>query len=143
MKEQAEKYGKQVLALEQIPEEDISKFGVVDTESSEGSISHLKGIVEKPAVEDAPSNLAVVGRYLFNKSIFAHIDNDNVGKNGEIQITDAILSNINDFVGYEFEGERFDCGSKFGYLKANIAFGIANDELSERLKKYIGEIKDL
>ena len=143
MKEQAEKYGKQVLALEQIPEGDISKFGVVDTESSEGSISHLKGIVEKPAVEDAPSNLAVVGRYLFNKSIFAHIDNDNVGKNGEIQITDAILSNINDFVGYEFEGERFDCGSKFGYLKANIAFGLANDELSERLKKYIGEIKDL
>ena len=143
MKEQAEKYGKQVLALEQIPKEDIYKFGVVDTESSEGSISHLKGIVEKPAVEDAPSNLAVVGRYLFNKSIFAHIDNDNVGKNGEIQITDAILSNINDFVGYEFEGERFDCGSKFGYLKANIAFGLANDELSERLKKYIGEIKDL
>ena len=129
--------------MEQIPEEDISKFGVVDTESSEGSISHLKGSVEKPAVEDAPSNLAVVGRYLFNKSIFAHIDNDNVGKNGEIQITDAILSNINDFVGYEFEGERFDCGSKFGYLKANIAFGLANDELSERLKKYIGEIKDL
>ena len=84
-----------------------------------------------------------MGRYLFNKSIFAHIDNDNVGKNGEIQITDAILSNINDFVGYEFEGERFDCGSKFGYLKANIAFGLANDELSERLKKYIGEIKDL
>ena len=143
MKEQAEKYGKQVLALEQIPEEDISKFGVVDPKSSEGSISHLKGIVEKPAAHDAPSNLAVVGRYLFNKSIFAHIDNDNAGKNGEIQITDAILSNIDDFIGYEFEGDRFDCGSKFGYLKANMALGLANDELSVRLKKYIEEIKDL
>ena len=143
MKEQAEKYGKQVLALEQIPEEEISKFGVVDPESSEGSISHLKGIVEKPAAHDAPSNLAVVGRYLFNKSIFAHIDNDNAGKNGEIQITDAILSNINDFIGYKFEGDRFDCGSKFGYLKANMAFGLANEELSTRLKKYIEEIKDL
>ena len=143
MKEQAEKYGKQVLALEQIPEEDISKFGVVDPKSSEGSISHLKGIVEKPAAHDAPSNLAVVGRYLFNKSIFAHIDDDNAGKNGEIQITDAILSNIDDFIGYEFEGDRFDCGSKFGYLKANIALGLANNELSARLKKYIEEIKDL
>ena len=143
MKEQAEKYGKQVLALEQIPAVDISKFGVVDPESSEGNISHLKGIIEKSVAHDAPSNLAVVGRYLFNKSIFAHIDNDNAGKNGEIQITDAILSNINDFIGYEFEGDRFDCGSKVGYLKANIALGLANDELSERLKKYIEEIKDL
>ena len=129
--------------MEQIPEEDISKFGVVDPKSNDGSVSHLKGIVEKPTAHDAPSNLAVVGRYLFNKSIFAHIDNDNVGKYGEIQITDAILSNIDDFIGYEFEGDRFDCGSKFGYLKANIALGLANDELSVRLKKYIEEIKDL
>ena len=143
MKEQAEKYGKQVLALEQIPVVDISKFGVVDPESSEGRTFHLKGIVEKPLAEDAPSNLAVVGRYLFNKSIFDHIDNDNAGKHSEIQITDAILSNINDFIGFEFEGDRFDCGSKVGYLKANIALGLANEVLSERLKNYIEEIKDL
>ncbi|RPG43202.1 MAG: UTP--glucose-1-phosphate uridylyltransferase [Gammaproteobacteria bacterium TMED112] len=143
MKKQAEKYGKQVLALEKIPEEEISKFGVVDPESSEGSISYLKGIVEKPSIQDAPSNLAVVGRYLFNKSIFNHIDSENIGKNGEIQITDAISKSINDFIGYTFEGERFDCGSKVGYLKANIALGLANEELSARLKKYIGEIKDL
>lgn len=143
MKEQADKYKKQVLALEQISEEEISKFGVVDPESVEGNISHLKGIVEKPAAQDAPSNLAVVGRYIFNKSIFNYIDNDNVGKNGEIQITDAILKNISDFIGYKFQGERFDCGSKVGYIKANIALGLANPELSERLKKYIGEIKDL
>ena len=143
MKKQAEKYGKQVLALEKIPEEEISKFGVVDPKSSEGSISYLKGIVEKPSIQDAPSNLAVVGRYLFNKSIFNHIDSENIGKNGEIQITDAISKSINDFIGYTFEGERFDCGSKVGYLKANIALGLANEELSARLKKYIGEIKDL
>ena len=143
MKKQAEKYGKQVLALEKIPEEEISKFGVVDPESSEGSISYLKGIVEKPSIQDAPSNLAVVGRYLFNKSIFNYIDCENIGKNGEIQITDAISKSINDFIGYTFEGERFDCGSKVGYLKANIALGLANEELSARLKKYIGEIKDL
>ena len=102
-----------------------------------------QGIVEKPSAADAPSNLAVVGRYIFKKDIFSHIDNDNAGKNGEIQITDAIMSNIEDFVGYEFHGERFDCGSKIGYLKANIAYGLQNHELKDELSTYLGDIKNL
>jgi len=143
MRDQAEKYNKQVLALEKIPKKDISKFGVVNPNSTDGRISHLSGIVEKPSAEDAPSNLAVVGRYIFKKDIFSHIDNDNAGKNGEIQITDAIMSNIEDFVGYEFHGERFDCGSKIGYLKANIAYGLQNHELKDELSTYLGDIKNL
>ena len=143
MKDQAEKYNKQVLALEKIPKKDISKFGVVNPNSIDGRISHLSGIVEKPSAADAPSNLAVVGRYIFKKDIFSHIDNDNAGKNGEIQITDAIMSNIEDFVGYEFHGERFDCGSKIGYLKANIAYGLQNHELKDELSTYLGDIKNL
>ncbi len=143
MKDQAEKYDKQVLALEKIPEKDISKFGVVDINKKDGRVSYLSGIVEKPAIDDAPSDLAVVGRYIFNKTIFSHIDNDNTGKNGEIQITDAILSNIEDFIGYEFIGDRFDCGSKVGYLKANIAYGLQNDEIKDELKSYVGDIKNL
>ena len=143
MKDQAEKYNKQVLALEKIPQKDISKFGVVNPNSTDGRISHLSGIVEKPSAADAPSDLAVVGRYIFKKDIFLHIDNDNVGKNGEIQITDAIMSNIEDFVGYEFQGERFDCGSKIGYLKANIAYGLQNHELKDELSSYLGDIKNL
>lgn len=143
MRDQAEKYNKQVLALEKIPKKDISKFGVVNPNSTDGRISHLSGIVEKPSAADAPSNLAVVGRYIFKKDIFSHIDNDNAGKNGEIQITDAIMSNIEDFVGYEFHGERFDCGSKIGYLKANIAYGLQNHELKDELSTYLGDIKNL
>ena len=143
MKDQAEKYNKQVLALEKIPQKDISKFGVVNPNSTHGRISHLSGIVEKPSAADAPSDLAVVGRYIFKKDIFSHIDNDNAGKNGEIQITDAIMSNIEDFVGYEFHGERFDCGSKIGYLKANIAYGLQNHELKDELSSYLGDIKNL
>ena len=143
MRDQAEKYNKQVLALEKIPQKDISKFGVVNPNSTDGRISHLSGIVEKPSAADAPSDLAVVGRYIFKKDIFSHIDNDNAGKNGEIQITDAIMSNIEDFVGYEFQGERFDCGSKIGYLKANIAYGLQNHKLKDELSSYLGDIKNL
>ena len=143
MKDQAEKYNKQVLALEKIPEKDISKFGVVDPKTIDGRISHLSGIVEKPTASAAPSDLAVVGRYIFKKTIFSHIDNENAGKNGEIQITDAILSNIEDFIGYEFMGDRFDCGSKVGYLKANIAYGLQNTEIRDELKSYIGDIENL
>jgi UTP--glucose-1-phosphate uridylyltransferase len=143
MKDQAEKHNKQVLALEKIPEKDISKFGVVDPKTINGRISHLSGIVEKPAASAAPSDLAVVGRYIFKKTIFSHIDNENAGKNGEIQITDAILSNIEDFIGYEFMGDRFDCGSKVGYLKANIAYGLQNTEIRDELKSYIGDIENL
>jgi len=143
MRDQAQKYNKQVLALEKIPHKDISKFGVVSPSSIDGRISHLSGIVEKPSAAEAPSDLAVVGRYIFKKDIFSHIDYDNAGKNGEIQITDAIMSNIDDFIGYEFLGERFDCGSKVGYLKANIAYGLQNHELKDELSSYLGDIKNL
>ena len=103
----------------------------------------MKGIVEKPSFSEAPSKLAVVGRYIFNGLISNHINNDTPGKNGEIQITDAILSDIANFVGYEFDGKRFDCGSKIGYLRANIEFGLADGELGPALAKYLKGKKDL
>ena len=130
MKDAAFKNKKQVLALEKVNQEDVSKFGVVSVDSSKGRVSHLNDIVEKPDIDEAPSNLAVVGRYIFNKSIFRFIG-DQAGKNNEIQITDAIQRDIENFIGYEFEGQRFDCGSKVGYLKANIFHGLANDELNK------------
>ena len=142
MVESAKETNKQVLALEKIRESDISKFGVVSPDRREGRISHLNGIVEKPKLEDAPSDLAVVGRYLFNQSIFNHI-NDIPGANNEIQITDAILRDIDNFIGYEFDGERFDCGSKVGYVKANVAYGLSNDELNGDLLDYFKDLKNL
>lgn len=142
MKDAAFKNKKQVLALEKVNQEDVSKFGVVSVDSSKGRVSHLNDIVEKPDVDEAPSNLAVVGRYIFNKSIFRFIG-DQAGKNNEIQITDAIQRDIENFIGYEFEGQRFDCGSKVGYLKANIFHGLANDELNKELKNYLRGISNL
>ena len=88
----AKSENRQVLALQKIENEEISKYGVISPESTDGKISTINGIVEKPDYVDAPSNLASIGRYLFNQTIFNHIDNDNPGKNGEVQITDAILS---------------------------------------------------
>tara|TARA_B100000242_G_scaffold91568_1_gene62099 strand:+ start:457 stop:1326 length:870 start_codon:yes stop_codon:yes gene_type:complete len=143
MKEAAMKTNKQVLALERVNQEDISKFGVVSTKSTNERISYLDDIVEKPDADKAPSNLAVVGRYIFNKSIFSYIDEHNAGKNNEIQITDAIQKDIDNFIGYEFEGERFDCGSKVGYLKANVFLGLENEELREELQIYLRGIKNL
>ncbi len=142
MKDAAFKNKKQVLALEKVNQEDVSKFGVVSVDSSKGRVSHLNDIVEKPDIDEAPSNLAVVGRYIFNKSIFRFIG-DQAGKNNEIQITDAIQRDIENFIGYEFEGQRFDCGSKVGYLKANIFHGLANDELNKELKSYLRGISNL
>ena len=142
MIEVAREKNTQVLGLERIEGEDISKFGVVDPIET-GKICTLKGIVEKPSFSEAPSELAVVGRYIFSGSIFNHINNDAPGKNGEIQITDAILSDIANFVGYEFDGKRFDCGSKIGYLKANVEFGLADGELGPALAEYLKGKKDL
>ncbi len=139
----AKSENKQVLALQRIENEEIAKYGVISPESTEGKISTINGIVEKPNYADAPSNLASIGRYLFNQTIFSHIDNDNPGKNGEVQITDAILSDIKNFVGYEFDGLRFDCGSKAGYIKANIEFGLADDELHAELKLFMEEKNNL
>ena len=143
MIEIAKSENKQVLALQKIENEEISKYGVISPESTDGKISTINGIVEKPDYFDAPSNLASIGRYLFNETIFNHIDNDNPGKNGEVQITDAILSDIKNFIGYEFNGLRFDCGSKSGYLKANIEFGLADEELNSELESFIEEKKNL
>ena len=142
MKDAAFENKKQVLALEKVNQEDVSKFGVVSVDSSKGRVSHLNDIVEKPDIDEAPSNLAVVGRYIFNKSIFGFIG-DQAGKNNEIQITDAIQRDIENFIGYEFEGQRFDCGSKVGYLKANIFHGLANDELNKELRNYLRGISNL
>ncbi|MBT09825.1 MAG: UTP--glucose-1-phosphate uridylyltransferase [Gammaproteobacteria bacterium] len=139
----AKSENRQVLALQKIENEEISKYGVISPTSTNGKISTIDGIVEKPDYADAPSNLASIGRYLFKQTIFNHIDNDNPGKNGEVQITDAILSDIENFIGYEFDGLRFDCGSKSGYLKANIEFGLADEELSVELRSFIEEKKNL
>ena len=134
---------RQALALETVPTHDISKFGVISFSEQQEDVFQLSGIVEKPDPSEAPSDLAVVGRYIFNQSIFNSIDEKTPGKNGEIQITDAIEKQISDFVGIKFQGQRYDCGSKIGYLKANIELGLKHPEISEDLRNLLKEYCNL
>jgi UTP--glucose-1-phosphate uridylyltransferase len=122
--------GGSVVAVEQVAREDVSKYGIVDMElsgtSATGPSSKIRGIVEKPSVEDAPSTNAVVGRYILHASVLRTLENQAPGAGGEIQLTDALVKQIDSpgLYGYRFGGKRFDCGNKRGFLVANIHFGL-------------------
>jgi UTP--glucose-1-phosphate uridylyltransferase len=117
-----ERTGASVIAVQRVPREEVSKYGVVATEKAEDGLVRITGIVEKPAVADAPSDLAVIGRYLFTPRILHHLANTRAGAGGEIQLTDAIQALLADEPVYclEFEGRRFDVGSMAGWLEANV-----------------------
>ncbi len=115
-----------VVAVEEVPPADVSKYGVVDPISEVGHLMKLKGIVEKPNVGQAPSTSAVVGRYILHPSVLKTLEFQTAGTGGEIQLTDALVSQIESpgLYAYRFGGKRFDCGSKRGFLTANIHFGM-------------------
>jgi UTP--glucose-1-phosphate uridylyltransferase len=115
-----------VVAVEQVPREATCRYGIVDPESVDGTLMRLKGIVEKPRVEEAPSTSAVVGRYILHSSVLETLETQPPGSGGEIQLTDALAKQIETpgLLGYRFGGKRFDCGSKHGFLVANIHFGM-------------------
>ena len=114
-----------VMAVEQVPPADVSKYGIVDPSSESGRTMQLQGIVEKPAADKAPSTSAVVGRYILHGSVMQTLATTGKGAGGEIQLTDALAQQIQapGLYGYQFEGKRFDCGSKEGFLAANAYFG--------------------
>jgi UTP--glucose-1-phosphate uridylyltransferase len=118
-----------VVATEKVPPESVSKYGIVGTENPRADLFRLTEIVEKPKPEDAPSNLAVVGRYVLHGSIMQLLETQTPGTGGEIQLTDAIakLVKTSKVFGYRFNGRRFDCGSKKGFLEANIHFGLTDN----------------
>jgi UTP--glucose-1-phosphate uridylyltransferase len=128
-----------VIAVEKIDPAKSSSYGIVaGTEESKG-IYRLNGIVEKPQPKDAPSNLAVVGRYVLSSDIFSHIRNLKPGAGGEIQLTDAIASLLKQepVFAYEYDGVRYDCGSKLGYLKASVEFALRHPEVSADFTAYL------
>ncbi len=131
--------GKSVLAVEKVKGRDISKYGVIETDRFENRIGSIQTIVEKPSFETAPSNLGVVGRYILSNKIMKILDNLGPGSGGEIQLTDGIsqLLEYDIINAYEFNGTRYDCGSKLGFLKANIALGIESDDINESLVDWI------
>jgi len=135
----AETGGCMVAAME-VPAEKASSYGVLDIKEDMGSIVGVKGMVEKPSREEAPSNLAVIGRYILTPNVLTTLNTLKEGAGGEIQLTDAIAKEIaedRDVYGYRFRGQRYDCGSKAGYLQATVAFGLSRPELRDEFGSYL------
>ncbi|NVO22225.1 UTP--glucose-1-phosphate uridylyltransferase GalU [Donghicola mangrovi] len=134
--------GNMVAAME-VPKSRISSYGVLDIKEDMGNLVSVKGMVEKPKTEDAPSNLAVIGRYILSPKVLENIDTMEAGAGGELQLTDAIAKEIIDsdnVYGYRFKGERYDCGSKSGFLQATVAFGLARADLRDDLEHYLEDV---
>ncbi|MFN2348139.1 MAG: UTP--glucose-1-phosphate uridylyltransferase GalU [Thioalkalivibrio sp.] len=133
------RYGCSVLGVEEVPHEDTYKYGVVTPEALEDDLWRVKGIVEKPAPKDAPSNMAVVGRYILTPRIFDLLENTGKGAGGEIQLTDAIASLLDEeqVLAHRFKGKRYDCGSKLGYLQATVEYALKHSELQDDFGAYL------
>lgn len=143
MVEAYEETGGCMVAAMEVPPEKASAYGVLDIKEDMGTIVSVKGMVEKPTAETAPSNLAVIGRYILTPKIFQNLNKLKSGAGGEIQLTDAIAQEIvegRDVFGYRFAGQRFDCGSKAGFLQATVAFGLARPDLHDELAGYLHEV---
>jgi len=126
-----------VLAVQEVPADQTHQYGICGVGKRDGSMFEVDGMVEKPAKGTAPSNFSITGRYILQPEIFKILATQQRGAGGEIQLTDAMigLSKTQKFYGVEFEGERHDCGSKSGFLRANIAFGMARADLREGLRE--------
>jgi UTP--glucose-1-phosphate uridylyltransferase len=137
-----EQYGAGVIALMQVPDEDLSMYGVIAGESMDERTHRVFSLVEKPERDMAPSNLAVMGRYVLPPEIFDYLEATEPGHGGEIQLTDALqtLARENGLVGYEFEGVRHDIGDKIGFLKANVAYALDRKDLGPEFGAWLREI---
>lgn len=143
--EKYNKYGKSIVACQEVNEEDVNKYGIVKTKKDlDEKTFEIEDFVEKPKIEEAPSRIACLGRYLLSPKIFEFLENTEVGKGGEIQLTDSILAMLNsgeEVLAYKFDGKRYDIGNKFGLLVANIEYGLRNEETRKELKEYLKNIK--
>lgn len=139
-----EQYEASVIGVQQVAKKDVSKYGIVKpAKVLDKNTVEMDDFIEKPSTEEAPSDLACLGRYLLSADIFRYLENTAPGKGGEIQLTDAILQMIRDnkkVIAHNFQGKRYDIGNKFGLLKANIEFGLRNEETKDELLKYLKEL---
>lgn len=135
-------HGCSVLGSERVPEDEVFRYGVVAAEETGDRLWNVHGIVEKPAPEDAPSNVAVVGRYILTPHIFEMIETTGAGAGGEIQLTDAIAALLKSerVLAYEFHGKRYDCGDKLGYLKATVEYGLSHPDLKDGFSEYLRDL---
>ena len=131
-----------VIAVNEIDEDNIHKYGVVQPGSIEKNLIEVKGIVEKPIANEAPSNIAVCGRYILNSSIFNYLDEVNPDKSGEIQLTDAIklMLEKEKVIACIYQGEKFDCGSKLGFVEATLAISLRDNDIGHEIKNLIKKL---
>jgi UTP--glucose-1-phosphate uridylyltransferase len=133
--------GMSMLAVQEVPKNDTRQYGIVSATPYQPDLERINAIVEKPAPEEAPSTLAVVGRYVLNSRIFHYLENIPRGAGGEIQLTDGIakLMQAESVLAYRYQGQRYDCGSKLGYLKAMVAMGLKHPETGPAFSEYLQE----
>jgi UTP--glucose-1-phosphate uridylyltransferase len=128
--------GGHVVAVEEVPKNNTSRYGILDIDEEKGRLARARGLVEKPDPADAPSRLAIIGRYILQPEIFWHLDKKVSGAGGEIQLTDAIAATLDkvSFHGLRIDGRRFDCGTKLGFVEANVAFAADRDDLGGNIR---------
>jgi UTP--glucose-1-phosphate uridylyltransferase len=133
-------FGGSMVATMEVPRAQVSSYGIVDVEGPVGPAMRVRSMVEKPPVDAAPSNHAIIGRYILTPSVLGHLNKMKQGAGGEIQLTDAIAMEIErggSVHAYRFRGRRYDCGSKAGYLQATVAFGLAREDLREEFLAFL------
>ncbi|MBC6003823.1 UTP--glucose-1-phosphate uridylyltransferase GalU [Paeniclostridium sp. NSJ-45] len=135
-------YNTSILGVQEVAKEDTNKYGILDVKYIEDRVYKVKDMVEKPKVEEAPSNMAILGRYIITPAIFDILENQKPGKGGEIQLTDALktLGEHEAIYAYNFEGRRYDVGDKLGFLEATVDFALKRPELREEFMKFL-EVK--
>lgn len=141
-----DKYKTTILGVQEVSDADVSKYGVVDGKMIEDNIYTVNDLVEKPSIEDAPSNVAILGRYVINPEIFDILEHVKPGKGGEIQLTDGLkeLAKREAMCAYIFEGKRYDVGNKLGFLEATVEFALRRDDLRDDFIEYLrGVVKNL
>lgn len=137
------RHGCSVLGVQDVPRSQTAQYGIVSSSKLEQNVEQVHGIIEKPSPEAAPSTLAVVGRYVLTPRIFHHLAQVRAGAGGEIQLTDGIAALLKEekLLAYRFNGTRYDCGSKLGYLKATVAFGLKHPELRDEFAAHLATLK--
>ena len=136
--------GGNLVAVMEVPPAHVSRYGVLDVAAERDRLVEVKGLVEKPPVEAAPSNLAIIGRYILRPEIFDYLRRTEKGAGGEIQLTDSLAAMLGSapLHGYRYEGVRYDCGDKIGFLRANVAFALARQDMSEDIRAFIKDLAE-
>lgn len=136
------RYPYTILAVQRVPKKEVHHYGIIKARKIEPRVYEVLDMVEKPHPSNAPSNLAIIGRYILMPEIFKALEETKPGRGGEIQLTDGlkVLSRKQPIYAYEFEGERFDAGDKLGFIKANVSFALKRPDINKSLKKFLKEI---